>query len=504
MTPDIILGPPGTGKTTTLLSVVDELLSSGVDPEKIAYVTFTRRGAEEAVQRACVRFSLEKKRFPYFRTLHSLCFRELGLKSSDVLEGSKLQAFSRYAGVKISGRGWSEDGTLTGFDQGDRILFAENLSRVREITLRQQYEIDTDRLPWSEVQRVSAALAKFKQHHGLMDYTDMLTQFVRENITIPVTHLIVDEAQDLSRLQWHVVEQVARAASRVYVAGDDDQAIYRWAGADVDYLINMRGSARVLGQSYRVPPAIQRVASRVISAVRQRREKKWSARTGADGLVRRAANFVEVDPKEDSVLVLARNSYVIREFVEPELRRQGVVFEKNGHSSIKPAHLEAITAWEALRAGKHVTVEQARAAYELMSSGRGVARGHKKLPHYGDADDREVSIEDLEKDGGLLTRAIWHEAMDRLPTDELSYIMAARRRGEKLRQRPRVRLATIHGSKGGEADHVVLMKEMAGRTYREMERNEEDEARVWYVGVTRAREKLTIVESTTRQACPWL
>jgi superfamily I DNA/RNA helicase len=48
------------------------------------------------------------------------------------------------------------------------------------------------------------------------------------------------------------------------------------------------------------------------------------------------------------------------------------------------------------------------------------------------------------------------------------------------------------------------MKEMAGRTWREMGENPEDEARTWYVGVTRAREKLTIVESTNGRRCPWL
>jgi superfamily I DNA/RNA helicase len=77
-----------------------------------------------------------------------------------------------------------------------------------------------------------------------------------------------------------------------------------------------------------------------------------------------------------------------------------------------------------------------------------------------------------------------------------------------------VRVSTIHGSKGGEADHVVVLREMAQRTHREMrEVSEEDEARVWYVAVTRARERLSIVEPRARdrygnsladRACPWV
>ena len=60
--------------------------------------------------------------------------------------------------------------------------------------------------------------------------------------------------------------------------------------------------------------------------------------------------------------------------------------------------------------------------------------------------------------------------------------------------KPRIRLATIHGSKGGEADHVVLLPDMARRTHEEMLVQPEDEARVWYVAATRARRQLTLVK----------
>lgn len=66
--------------------------------------------------------------------------------------------------------------------------------------------------------------------------------------------------------------------------------------------------------------------------------------------------------------------------------------------------------------------------------------------------------------------------------------------GEDL-SKPRIRLSTIHGSKGGEADHVVLLPDMARRTYNEMLDRPEDEARVWYVGVTRSKRKLTVTKA---------
>ena len=81
---------------------------------------------------------------------------------------------------------------------------------------------------------------------------------------------------------------------------------------------------------------------------------------------------------------------------------------------------------------------------------------------------------------------------------------AALARGDKPGDRPRVVVSTIHGSKGAEADHVVVLKDMAKRTHREMEQLVDDEVRVWYVAVTRAKRRLTIVESQTAQECPWL
>lgn len=502
MTPEIILGPPGTGKTTRGLLEVEQELGRGVSPARIGYLTFTTRGADVAVARACSKFSLSRDELPYFRTIHSLCFRALALSRGGVLEGRRLREFAGWAGVRITGR-VSDDGLWTGYDAGDRIMFLENLARIRRVPLRELYSQDTDDLNWNEVERVSRALRAFKKQHGLLDFTDMLEQFVDEGIELDLEVLIVDEAQDLSALQWDVIRQLARGVRRLVVCGDDDQAIYRWAGADADHLIEMEGSVEVLGQSWRVPYNIQGVGEDIIRRVAHRREKTWRARDGSSGSVDRASRFLDVDCGEGEVLVLARNGYVLRDQVEPELRRQGIVYEVNERPSIKPATLELIQEWEALRQGRSVLTATVRDLYKHMSVGRGFARGHKEMK--GHADDASWTIGELTEKCGLLTHGIWHEALDRLPEEEVSYITAARRRGEKLLARPRVRLSTIHGSKGGEAEHVVLLKEMARRTYGEMTHSSgEDEARVWYVGVTRAKEKLTIVESNTKQECPWL
>lgn len=504
MLPDIVLGPPGTGKTTRLLEEVDRELAAGRRPDRVGFLSFTRRATEEAVTRACQKFRREREDFPHFRTLHSLCFRQLGLSSAEVMEGRRAQEFAEYAGIVITGR-VSEDGTLSRLSPGDRIMFTENLARMRGVPLRQQYDemsSEIDQIPaWNEVSRVARALADFKRERGLSDYTDMLLDFVRLGNRPRLEVLLVDEGQDLSWAQWQVIRFLAQGCERVVVAGDDDQGIYRWAGADVDFFVDLRGRPTVLDQSWRVPRAVQRLAASPLGAVLRRRAKEWRPRD-EEGEVLRVGAFEHADAGGQDVMVLARNDYVLREQVEPALRREGVIYEKNGHPSVRRAVLDAVVAWERLRAGRPVTGDEARRVYSVMSAGVGYARGNRELKWLGD--EELVTAQDLRERGGLLTDKIWHEALDRVSSEDRVYLVAARRRGERLLARPRVRVSTIHGSKGGQADHVILLTEMAARTHAEMRVNPDDEARVWYVGATRARERLTVVSSRTHRRCPWL
>lgn len=496
MTPEIVLGPPGTGKTTTLLNIVDDELSRGVDPGRIGYFSFTRKAADVAKNRACDKFGMARNDLPFFRTIHSLCFNRLGFRRSEVLEGRWMREFADYAGIRINGL-MSEDGTTTGFEIGDRALFIENLARVRGEDLRSTYnQSDEHDLTWHELDRVSKCLAQFKEEHGLVDYTDMLEQFLSSGVNPVLDVLVVDEGQDLSPVQWRVIRKVAQNCRRVVVAGDDDQAIYPWAGADVEQFVNLSGPCSTLTQSYRVPRSVQDVAHWIVSEIHTRRPKDWRPRDD-DGDVVRVNDLFSADVSGDDVLVLARNTYVLHR-AEKDLRSLGIVYERHGRSSIPSELLVAISAWENLRNGAEVVREDVALIYKYVSS-RNLSVDGRKLVDLPDV----VRMSDLVT-SGLRTDAIWHEAMDRIPADDRDYIIAARQRGERLRRRPRVKLSTIHASKGDEARHVILLTEVAKRTYREQDLNPDDELRCWYVAVTRAREKLTIVNSSTPLACRWL
>src|SRR5262245_33196752 len=166
---EIILGPPGTGKTTYLLEQMEHELDRGVPPDRIGFVSFTRRATQEAKDRAMAKFKLASNDLPWIRTLHSLCFRALGLNPSQVLEGRKLKEFGDWAGITTSGFTGMDEGSAFGYELGDRVLFLENLARVRGVSLREQYDAAYDKLDWNLVSHVSRSLAEYKQTRHLMD-----------------------------------------------------------------------------------------------------------------------------------------------------------------------------------------------------------------------------------------------------------------------------------------------------------------------------------------------
>jgi superfamily I DNA/RNA helicase len=370
---------------------------------------------------------------------------------------------------------------------------------VRGITLRQQFDEYPDDLNWVLVDRVARGLAEYKRQKHLQDFTDMVSMFADSEWNARLDVLFVDEAQDLSLLQWRVVQRLAKGCRRVVVAGDDDQAIYAWAGAAVEHFVGMPGKVQVLGQSWRVPQSVQGVAMEVINRVKQRRPKAWSPRPQA-GVVRRVQSLDEIDfGTGEDVLVLARNAAFLRDDAAALLRTEGVLYSFRGAQSVKASVVDAILDWERLRRGEAITVDDAARVYEQISVGPHLTKGYKKLPGFEDR-EAEVTMRDLHERGGLKTEAIWHEALDRISAEDRAYMLKALRRGEKLARNPTVKLSTIHGAKGGEAQHVILLRDMAFRTYKAMETHPDDEHRCFYVAATRAMQQLTIVAPQTRRS----
>jgi DNA helicase-2/ATP-dependent DNA helicase PcrA len=494
----IILGPPGTGKTTQLLKLVDQCMESGILPEEICFVSFTRKAAVEAINRAAEKFNKPHHEFPYFKTLHSMAFKQLGMQRAQVMGFGNWIDIARLLGFSISGRGMSEDGTFAGFEKGDRLLFTENLARVQCTDLRTLWAtMPNEDLDILELEQLRDTLAEYKRINAKMDFTDMIAEFNRLKPIPNFKILIVDEAQDLSRIQWNMIDVLAEHAEEVYVAGDDDQSIFRWAGADTDYWINLPGDVRVLDQSYRVPSKIAAVANDIIIRCARRRDKVWKPREEL-GEVNYIYGVENLDLSQGTWLLLARNGYLLDRY-ENYCTMQGYLFDSPTGNRLRGPAWEAVRIWERLRAGKKISIVDVAKVYDFMSIKERVRYGSKgKLKELEKREPgTQLNLEDLKRDWGLLTDSIWHEALDKLSTEDREYFLAALRNGEKVGREPRIKINTIHAVKGGEAENVCIMTDMAIRTYQEMQHNPDDEARVWYVAVTRAKQRLFIIQPQT-------
>ena len=98
-------------------------------------------------------------------------------------------------------------------------------------------------------------------------------KFITKDIKRSFEVLFIDEAQDLSLLQWDMVRCIWANAKKTYIAGDDDQAIYKWAGADVDHFIALKeevNDIKILDQSYRIPGGpIHELSQKIINQVKK-------------------------------------------------------------------------------------------------------------------------------------------------------------------------------------------------------------------------------------------
>ena len=421
-----------------------------MSPNEIGYFAFTRKAAHEARDRAVARFTLDpEKDFVYFRTLHSLAFQMLGMTGSQVLGDRNLSDFGKKTGVDLSSGGSehiSDDGFVL-LKSNNPVMRAIDLARNSMKGARHAYNHVELSIPFYEFEHLFKEYERFKHNNGLRDFTDMMVELSEKPSAIPRLKVcFLDEAQDLTPLQWKVAHLLNDKSDRMFVAGDDDQGIYRWAGADINHFVTLDGGSEVLSQSYRVPRNVHTVANNVVQRIRYRQKKSWLPRTES-GSVERVYDPSTVSFNGDNWLILAQANYMLDELAD-RLTSNGQYFERKGHASLKKNVRNAISTWN-----------------HIQSS-----------PAFGlEATDGE-----------------WDTVLDRISDEDRVYASALLNRGVNIFEKPKIKLSTIHGAKGGEADNVLLYLDLSTKALHEMEKNPDDAHRVLYVGLTRAKQNLVL------------
>ena len=490
-----VVGPPGTGKTTWLLGLVAEACKR-YDPERIGCVSFTNAAVETIIDRISHAAGVPPEAVGGARTIHSHCFRLLEIKKENVAD-KKIKEWNEFSKWPLPVNNNLEDEAMTSFVEADNAkIFAQmNVLRNRMVPVKK----------WpTYTKKFYDDWTWWMSMNGYIDFTGMLERVKKEFLMPDIDILFVDECQDLSALQLDILASWAdRSVSTLYV-GDSDQAIFRWAGSSPDDFIDMEyDNFKALQQSYRVPKTIHEYSQKVISQVKKRENIEYHP-TDTDGRVVHGMIYplLELDGTH---MILARCGYQLKRWKDYLINTRTVWHnpyrpEDRAWNPTKTKTWRAAEAYCKLKNAEPVTkndflnmVNQITAKNNLVYGAKTELKkhAHEKIPE-------KVTVFDL-YDIGIFTDKFL--MLDAPVTDVVKLSGTAQKLisvidEQDIIKEPKVVLGTIHSAKGGEADHVWLDTGTSSRCLQAIVQEPgvaDDEARVAYVGVTRAKKTLGLM-----------
>lgn len=515
-----VFGPPGSGKTRWLVGIGKTHVEKGdFNIREAIIVSFTRAAAVDIAKR----INPDQTPSTYHCTIHALCKRYYRM-NRDLAEPIAGDFFSSeripYTRRSAEPGNLRPDEHLT---EGEAMMAFWNLCRNTEVSLaegRLRYPRPEELGRWwgesgasESMDRLYERYRQWKDDNDLIDYTDMLEMAVKNPPKGKWPALFLDEAQDCSPLQWRVIHLFAQCAERLYIAGDDDQTIYEFNGATPTEFLNAEVSKdRLLEVNHRSGHRLVDYTQAFIRRNRQRREKVVrAARQGGAVDTSGARMFDPSDaltPKE-STFILGRAHYLTEPFAET-LTKAGYPFVDRRRSYVGVDDRDAPTYGRYLRfcSGELMQLEEWHQLLPHISSTHGWlepdAKASMQAASHDDLANTMVTKNDLTSYGATARLLEAMEGSAPTPLQGLNrprmqyYHQVAGKHGVKFLDKDEAakvcQLGTIHSVKGLEADRVILCSGMPPRVVAMLD--QEAERRVIYVGMTRARKRLTLAQST--------
>ena len=566
-----LFGGPGSGKTTALLDRVDELLEDDdVDFRDVLVVSYTRAAAAEVRERLAERLDVTPRALRgNVCTMHAKAYELLNLSRGDVVGEDDKEEFCDQFGIDYedeyegSRRRSARSTTL-----GNKIIATSQwLQRTRrdvadwydvpfkwddeEVRLPPEIDdnaqtgnkytptwpTDDDRV---DVPSVIRGWRTYKGENDLTGFADMLERVAQRSLLPNVDYLIIDEFQDITTLQYDVYQEWKPHMKRVLIAGDDDQVVYAWQGADPDLLLEEDVTDdEILPNSYRLPSRILNVVNREVRHIEKRQEKDLNPRKegGRVEAVQNPSMFdlsrnvtKTVEQSDETVMVLFRARYQMFQFID-EFIDEGIPFSCLTDQRMWTDRLtQYVRGIEAVENDEHLSVLEARRLADMLADS---AFGT------GERDDFFDELEEIEENHVKDDIAEIEISPD-VVKDHVPFVPDAASAGDMLRKvtnfqertvdayftgdyrgmdADRVRVGTIHSAKGREADHVFVATDLTEKVVEQMaatvdqkgievpEVDEftkhtspvptltDNERRVFYVGMSRARERLVLLEN---------
>jgi len=310
--PLLVLAGAGSGKTRVITHRLAHLVRTGTDPRSIASVTFTNKAAAEMRERAQALLG-GAALGSFIGTFHSWCLRLLRRRAREaklpphfaIADSSDQLSLIKEAMAELS----ISDQVLPVNAVRSRISSAKNAL----VTAERFVATETD-YAGERIGQVYALYEKKLAATGALDFDDLIARSVRllaADATVlaeerrRIRHLLIDEYQDTNSSQDALVKLYGEGAESLCAVGDEDQAIYRWRGAEVEHILRFDTDfpgARVvaLEANYRSTAKILAAAAGLVSHNRRRREKRLRADRG-DGAAVKLWRFEEDRAETEAV-----------------------------------------------------------------------------------------------------------------------------------------------------------------------------------------------------------
>jgi superfamily I DNA/RNA helicase len=514
-------GPPGTGKTSYLIDICQREIEQGRAPWEIVFCSFTKAAAHEARDRAKARFGGGDDDYRWFATEHSICFRELGLSINQVFDKRQLRAFGRLYNYDFTGGHDEGDSLEQRYQEGmlktaaDHYEFFASYMNNRMLPFDAAYQDflrslggqTPDGFTRSGLELYMERRERYKQENSLWSFDDMIKGALERRLfPLGARVLILDEAQDCSPLLWELIKFWCSQVESYYIAGDPLQTLYFWAGSNPDLFYSFPGEEHVLGHSYRLTPQVKQFAEEIVR--RTTLPFPDFSPSDRDGVVV-YEYFEDIDwGGVGDCFVLARTRWLIS-LIRDHFLHLGIPFncERGSQSPLATSKGRAFYALVKLAAGGRVSnVELANLAGHTGPPF--VARGAKKRVRnllegmYGLCDLKDMGFTEA------FTSALHNGFEEILCRDiedyETQYLRnVLKRYGHDVFERePKVTITTIHGSKGREKPTVFLSPDLTWKVWQGYARDRVPETLVYYVGATRAIDKLVVLKPQQQYSFP--
>lgn len=525
------LGLPGAGKTYRAIQIIEKVKDRGFSLMQVGFCTFTRAARREASSRAAETFDVNIKTLEkegWFRTLHSACMRCLGLPRDKPIVNFDSQWLQNVVGEEPTAVDEEDSECWTNAWEGRSVasiaLSLWDVARNRLVSFRDVYDdvlystgVRILRDP-AEGEAIVEQYENAKRKEERLDFADCILRYAGIRMTLDgpeevepqgiipdVPVWIFDEAQDTSRLLDRAAQRLASRSKWWYLFGDVNQAIYTWAGANGEAFLRWPVEHEEhLTKTWRCSRNVINLGQRLLWQQKQDREiKLLSIEPRCEGgqvVTGYESDLCEylTDPSV-STLVMARTNFQAAQ-LQNQLSQTRIPWKNVKNTQRWPplASTRTCDAFRELEQGGVIDGDAWRRIVKAVPVAlleRGTKKFFSKAESAKEADF--VTLQSLCEYGGTenlrenIASGGWRQAIS--PAERVAD--EAQRKWGDLAKNPQVIVSTIHGTKGMEADNVILCTGIGGPVLRTLRTPEgrEEERRVWYVGATRARDRLVLL-----------